>query len=209
MAYLLSRSLILHVPKTGSDWVRAACQAAVRSRIREIGPWHCDLATAKKKLAILGIEMPPVGTFVRHPLTWYRSAWCYWMETGRFPREDNAPRVESDDFSEFVRNCLHVEPSGYVCSIFERFVGPTDGCVSFVGRQERLVDDLVEFLRVAGEDFDEERLRKTEPRNVRGSRPDNLFPGYSHDLAQLVLSRETRVIRRFYSSHQVCGTLLR
>lgn len=183
MAYLLPRCLILHVPKTGSDWVRAACQAAVRGAIREVGSWHCDLETAKAIFEEAGEELPFVGTFVRHPLAWYRSAWCYWKETGRFPREDGTPRVECDDFRQFVENCMACEPRGYVSSLYERFTGPDPDDVNFVGRQESLVDDLVKLLHLAGEDFTEPALRETPPQNVRGSREDSVFPGWPDDLA--------------------------
>lgn len=39
MACLLSNSLILHIPKTGSDWVRAACYESVEGPISEVGDW--------------------------------------------------------------------------------------------------------------------------------------------------------------------------
>ena len=40
MAYLLPNSLILHIPKIGTDWIRAACSSAVQGQIRELGDWH-------------------------------------------------------------------------------------------------------------------------------------------------------------------------
>ena len=198
MAYWLPHCLILHIPKTGSDWVRKACQRSVQGPIREVGSWHCDLATARIELLGKQQPLPFVGTFVRHPLTWYRSAWCYWRQTGRFPREKDAPRVESEDFTQFVQNCLTCEPKGYVTSLFRRFVGHSLGEVSFIGRHENLVNDLITLLTLAGEQMDEEALRETSPRNVRGSQPASEFPGYSYALAREVLRAETEVIERFY-----------
>lgn len=198
MAIRLSRCVILHVPKTGSDWVRSTCHLATPVRIVEIGEWHSDLHTVN---AALKQEPPPwpfLGTFVRHPLDWYKSAWVYWKETGRFPRPDDSPRVECDDFEQFVTNCMTAEPTGYVSTLYERFTGPETGDVSFIGRQETLQDDLIRLLKLAGEPFNEEAVRESAPRNVRGQRGGSGFPGYSFQLAWTVLQHEHRVIARFY-----------
>ena len=199
MAYLLPTCLILHVPKTGSNWVRAACQASVRERrqIAEIGEWHCDLQTAGQLLTEQDRPMPFVGTFVRHPLEWYASAWCFWMEKRRFPRELDEPKVECNDFEQFIRNCMEVEPGGYVSTLYERFTGTEPGAVSFIGRQETLENDLIRLLRLAGEDFDERALRETPLRNIQASRDENVFPGYSYELARTVIRYERRAMERF------------
>jgi hypothetical protein len=198
MAYHLPHCLILHIPKTGSDWVRNACQEGVAGTIREVGRWHCDLNTARAEILDQRQVLPFVGTFIRHPLTWYRSAWCYWRQTGRFPREAEAPRVETDDFSQFVQNCLVCEPEGYVTALYRRFIGRTLGEVSFIGRQECLAEDLVMMLTLAGEQIDEDALRNTPRQNVRGSQSPVEFPGFSHALAREVLLAEADIIERFY-----------
>lgn len=77
MAYLLPNCLILHIPKTGSDWVRAA-----------------------------GL---------------------YWIETGRFPPLEHEPRVENEVFEHVVRNCMAVEPQGYLSKLYERYSGNNPG----------------------------------------------------------------------------------
>jgi hypothetical protein len=50
--------------------------------------------------------------------------------------------------------------------MFEDYVGPTNREIEFVGRFERLADDLVHALRLSGETFDETDLRRTAPVNV-------------------------------------------
>tara|TARA_R110000868_G_scaffold376770_1_gene641856 strand:+ start:7137 stop:7742 length:606 start_codon:yes stop_codon:yes gene_type:complete len=197
MAYLLPHCLILHIPKTGSDWVRAACQEAVQGPISEIGEWHCDLLTAKQILLKKGLEIPLIGTFVRHPLDWYRSAWMYWKETGRFPRLETEPKVETDEFERFVRNCITVEPRGYLSMLYERYTGTMPGEISVIGKQEYLVDDLVRILRLAGESFDEGRLRAVKSQNVGGQKTGVSFTGYSYALAQDVIQHEQHVLERY------------
>ncbi|QDV48449.1 hypothetical protein [Gimesia fumaroli] len=197
MACLLPHCLILHIPKTGSDWVRAACYEAVEGPITEIGDWHCDLQTAKQIMLDKGLEIPLIGTFVRNPLDWYRSAWLYWKETERFPRQEDEPKVESEDFERFVRNCMAVEPQGYLSTLYERFTGTMPGEVSVIGKQENLVNDLVRLLKLAGEVFDERKLRTVKAQNVGGFKTDIAFPGYTYDLAREVIQFESRAIERY------------
>ncbi|MCH9776818.1 MAG: hypothetical protein K0U90_10330 [Planctomycetes bacterium] len=197
MAYLLPHCLILHIPKTGSDWVRAACQEAVEGPISEVGDWHCDLQTAKQILQEKGMGIPLIGTFVRHPMDWYRSAWLYWKETDRFPRLESEPKVETDDFELFVRNCMTVEPRGYVSTLYERFTGTIPGEISVIGKQENLVDDLVRLLKLAGESFDEGKLRSVKSQNVGGHKTGVRFTGYSYELARDVILHEQLVLERF------------
>ena len=176
MACLLPNCLILHIPKTGSDWVRAACYEAVEGPSSEIGEWHCDLQTAKQILLEKGLVIPLIGTFVRHPLDWYRSAWLYWRETGRFPRLEEEPKVEADEFERFVHNCVAVESRRYLSSLYERFTGAMPGEISVIGKQENLVNDLVRLLKLAGETFDEGKLCAVKSQNVGGTKTVVRFP---------------------------------
>lgn len=197
MGLRLSNCIILHIPKTGSDWVRSACSRSIKGPIPEVGEWHCDLSTAKRILEQEGGPLPFIGTFVRNPLDWYRSAWIYWMETRRFPREDDAPRVEHDVFEEFVRNCMSAEAGGYVSTLFERFTGLETAEISFIGRQETLVEDLIKLLKLSGQQFDESKLRETPRKNVGGRTHTVKFPGFSFELAQEVVRHEAKAFQRF------------
>ena len=116
---------------------------------------------------------PFVFCFVRHPLRWYESYWKYQMKMGWI--EYGTPGdpfdwhpwailrgIRSDDFNTFVAELLEREP-GYVSRMYGWYV---DGFVDFVGRQERLAEDLVEALRRAGERFDVEAIRGAPRVNV-------------------------------------------
>lgn len=198
MALRLSRTIILHIPKTGSDWVRAACHAAVKTPVSEIGEWHSDLSQVRAMLDSQPGFHPIFATFIRHPLSWYRSAWAYWMQTERFPRCEDDPVVESDDFESFVTNCLRVAPDGYVSRLYKRYLGAGKASPFFVGRQESLMDDLVTLLTWAEEDFDEDILRSVPSCNVRGSHPTFRDPGYSPELKAALLRAESGIISEFY-----------
>ena len=62
------------------------------------------------------------------------------------------------DFETFIRNVIEKTP-GYLSSSYELYT--ENPKVDFVGRTENVANDLVRFLRSAGEQFDEDKLRET------------------------------------------------
>lgn len=112
--------------------------------------------------------------FVRHPLAWYESYWLFmrgrgWNvwgvnRRGRPRWHPNAPLdgLGDDDFNRFMRKVLERRP-GYVGEMYDRYATPS---IDFVGKQERLAEDLAEVLRRLGVPCDAERLRSRAPVNV-------------------------------------------
>lgn len=111
--------------------------------------------------------------FVRHPLSWYESWWKYmtgrgWNDWG----QENSLRhwhpnvalngLGDADFNTFVSNCVRVRP-GYVSELFFSFAKPG---ISFIGRTENLVDDLVYVLDFLGLEVDAATIRQTARVNV-------------------------------------------
>lgn len=174
MAVRLPKSVFVHIPKTGGTWVRRV--------LRTTGLYEGDVARDHATPAELAAF--PVATarpiffcFVRHPLTWYQSYWAYRMKNGWHrpsPSENELPlpirtilldaNCRADDFETFVRNCLARYPAGWVSHLFRHY---TTGC-AFVGRQERLRDDLLLALRIAGE-----RLMPSTVSAIRTIRREN------------------------------------
>jgi hypothetical protein len=68
--------------------------------------------------------------------------------------------------------------------------------VSFVGRYPYLVDDLAAALILAGQPFDEARLRAFPPRNVGDER--YLRGRDRRDLVRRVATAESAAIQRWY-----------
>ena len=130
--------------------------------------------------------------FVRHPLTWYQSQWAFhtvrkWRGNGEFVR-----LFRSDHFNEFVHKCTESRP-GLVSAIYKKY-----DAVSFVGKYESLAADLVKALHMAHEDFDEQALRATTPKNVRAQCPDMWHKcQYTEELKQLVLESEHEAIEKY------------
>jgi hypothetical protein len=162
------RLVFIHVPKTGGDWAVAAMKAAGVELHPEGGSKHVGIW-----------KFVPDGRFtfgfVRKPLTWYSSWWQHCRvidpEHRIQPDPDWPPdRFVNLPFEQYLEACVTCLP-GFVSKLYRAYLGPPEAPVGFVGRYERLADDLVFALRVAKQDFDEQALRAIPPLNVSGPMP--------------------------------------
>jgi len=162
MAIQTDKSIFYHIPKTGGTWVKAAIQ---HSGLRYE---NCKHLHREHPFGLLRAHATPTGTeaegfsfcFVRHPVAWYRSFWCYRAE--RFaihgPKRDMsfpADHCWDTDPGQFAHNLMDAFPGGFVTQLYQFYVHDVD----YVGQQETLREDLVEALTLAGEDFDAEAVR--------------------------------------------------
>ncbi|PXX57629.1 tetratricopeptide repeat protein [Nocardia tenerifensis] len=180
-------TLLLEVPKTGSKWLRAAV-AAGGVEHRQVGPesWrgHGDLTVHPEPHAM-------VACFVRDPVRWYRSYFAWRTERGWRPRYELDRLCAADTFTWFVRRAATTLP-GFLSGFYRRYTGPPCAPIDFVGRTERLADDLVRLLRLAGADFDEAALRATPPVNTTGIKPQ-----ITTEIEELIHISEFHTIGRF------------
>ena len=182
--------LFLHVPKTGGSWATdAMCSAGIRAHHPPGSPPHLGLAPTSDYADRFTMA------FVRHPLDYWRSYWAYRMRDGWDMSSELDGAVHSEDFTDFVERVITFAP-GFAGWLFEQFVGPPDAEVTFVGRHERLVDDVCLALRLAGEPFHEPTLRDFPRVNVSDYRPGQAL--YPRALAERLAEVESRAIRRFY-----------
>ncbi len=161
----------LHPLRTLERNVRPHWSRFVPPKERDKALWA--FGRARRWLREQGVAPPPgarvfLFCFVRHPVDWWASYWSYRMKYDWAPMDAVDPcdpaswhpwaplrDIESRDFDSFVRQVIERAP-GYVARMYDEYTGP---CVRFVGRQERLVDDLIHVLRMRGLPFDEGRLR--------------------------------------------------
>lgn len=168
MAVRLSSSgtLILVPPKVGGTWLRLALTAAGVTWTEEGPPeWG-----GQGGLDVHIRDGAFIATFVRGPVDWYRSYWAYRMEGGWRPRYELDRICSADDFSMFIRKTV-IELPGFLNAMFERYAGPADDPIDFIGRQERLADDLVTLLERRNEKFVEAALRSVPRANTTSLRP--------------------------------------
>jgi hypothetical protein len=185
--------LFIHVPKTGGMWVTEALQAAGIEVEEEFGrtPEHPLLSELERRGRF-------TFAFVREPLSWYGSIWRFrnYFHLHKEPAEAQLPYdsyigLEFPDFIEQVAEHL----PGFLSNHYELFVGPQDSEIEFIGRYERLEDDLVSALRTAGQDFDEEALRSFPPINVTGPQPE-----CPPETRLRLMRAESEAYERFYRS---------
>jgi tetratricopeptide (TPR) repeat protein len=173
-----SDCLILEVAKTGTKWVRSTLvRAGVKIRLRED-----KAAGAHGSLRKYGRKFSLIACFVRSPFSWYRSYWAYRTEGGWKPTLALDRLCGSASYATFIWNVFVTRP-GFLTSYFASFAGRTSREVGFVGRQERLAEDLIQVLRAAGQRCDEDVIRSSPRENATTLRPEE--PVYLRDLIAL------------------------
>lgn len=172
MALHLPHSVFFHIPKTGGSWVR---QAIVSSGVPANEIANFTPHKQGRELFTMYHNTPDdvhteglfTFSFVRNPLAYYQSYWSHVMRRKGLdvPKNPFNDQYMRSRFPDFVRAVCAGQP-GWVSRIYARFNGIDGNRLSFVGRQESLVEDVVKALRLAGEQFDEAALRATPKQNL-------------------------------------------
>ena len=190
----------LHTPKTGGVWAYHATAAAGIAPLPGVELlYHADLRQSEAFADRFTIA------FVRHPLDWWRSYWSYRMRTGWVMESHVDAAAASEDFGEFIGGVVAHVP-GWASEVFSSFCGAPGRPIQFVGRHERLVDDLERGLRLAGARFDSRALRAEPPHNAA----DETLAAvrYTPALARALALAEARAIERFYPGKAIPARVL-
>lgn len=183
MAFLLPRSVFIHIPKTGGTWVRHAIMNAGIPTSELSCDWHDDrVATSGPNIGQPLLpghicfhnrfrDIDPAGrftfAFVRHPVSYCLSHWLYKQRMGWNMEFDMDRILYAETVEGFLENVIEYGgDEGWVSRTYRMFLTDQDRRVDFIGAQEHLADDLVTALRTAGEAFDETAVRATMPYNV-------------------------------------------
>lgn len=210
--FLKNGAVFIHVPKCGGNWVRAA--------LRDRGLWRCrigykhstpdhvaDVWRHHRWQFLKNLPIRPDVTpsrlrrafkfaFVRNPITWYESWWKFmagdWhpWEVGRWHPQRPIDDCGDDDFARFVANVLSERP-GYVSEMYGWYADGTD----YVGRVERLAEDLQQALEQCGTRVDLDALRRVPTENV--SEPRCGAPTWDPALLRRVVETEADAIERY------------
>jgi len=176
MALQLEKSVFFHIPKTGGSWVRKALKQAGLSR-GELGcNWHAGIQNLPNhicehnKFHEVNCDGLFTFAFVRHPVSFYISYWCFKMKRGWTSNLDK--RTQSEDFSIFVDKMIEDNDEGLVSHSYWRYLGLRIHLLDKIGRQEYLCEDLISILQYAGEFFDPDVIRSVAPTNVASQDPE-------------------------------------
>ena len=180
----------LHTPKTGGVWAYHAIAAAGIAPLPGVQlVYHADLEQSEAFAERFTIA------FVRHPLDWWRSYWAYRMRTGWVMESHVDAAAASEDFDEFIGAVVAHAPAGRRRTGRPRSPTPARP-IHFIGRHERLVDDLERGLTLAGARFDARALRAEPPHNA--SDKTLTAVRYTPALARELALAESLAIERFY-----------
>lgn len=141
---LTPRSLFVHIPKTGGMWV-------IDALVKTGTPCYMGAFHHTPPGEILPVVPDRYSfTFVRQPVTWWRSLWSHsaatdWPSYGE-PFQPVIGCGLGDSYESFMTRVLNDCPGQY-SRIVEHY---TEG-IRHVGRFEHLESDLAEILARAGE----------------------------------------------------------
>ena len=205
MAVCTDKCVFYHVAKTGGIWVKEAIRSSGlrygRCRDRRVAhPFGLKREHATPNVVMDEFKAGRFSfCFVRHPIGWLKSFWCYRVKTGHLDMGFPLDRIWDDAFEPFIWNVLEKYPDGFVTQLYQFYVGPDVNEVDFIGRQENLADDLVKALTLAGETFDESRLRATRWRNASARHKKyGLLCVLDEGIEQAVLDADKWVMEKFY-----------
>jgi len=198
-------AVFLHIPKTGGTWFKQAALAA-GVKLAEFGDQHGGI----DKMVELGkdeewFDDRFVFTIVRHPLSWYQSRWCFRVKNGWHSKHPLDLNCCSNDFPSFVDNVLKFRPDGWVNWLYDLYNKSSVHPADYVATTENIVDDMVEALHLAGEEFDEDVFRSYENQNSSsmGGFSSSYWAKYTPELLNRVVSVETDVIRNYYPNLEI------
>lgn len=198
MAVLMPHSIFIHIPKTGGTWVRAVLPAA-GIKCREVGPpggtniqvIHCSVRGLPQHLR----KKRLIFSCIRHPVAWLKSRWSYAIERGKLKVKKKRGWLENslnEDLNVFIERALERNPSAparammhpigwqYIDGIWQDTLKKKDRAI---GRTETIREDLMDFLRKAGEKFNPIVIEEFAPRRVSGKKSKQRV---SKELAQRV-----------------------
>ena len=200
------KSIIYHIPKCGGTWVHRTVRKSMgmkdQWRPRENGAYqelglHYEHAVPNQV-----IDEDKEGLFsfcfVRHPVTWYRSFWCYRLKKHTLHLSFKLDLYWDINYEKFILTALDKYPNGFVSQLYKYY--DLDN-MDFVGRQENLANDLAKALRLAGDEFDKGILKNERRVNLSASNPkygDQAIIGRM--LEKRIEKVEHWVMDRYYTS---------
>ena len=166
MAIRLPGAVFIHIPKTGGSTVTRVLMGLALNKEKFFNP-HVTWREVQSNPRLSEWHSLPSFAFVRHPLNWYKSYWCWRMLSGWDANVAIDRQCKADTFQAFVENAIKEFP-GFVSGEYRRF---TDG-VNYVGRTECLKESLLYILLQTGHQVDAKVVYQTPNENGGAVRPD-------------------------------------
>ncbi len=201
MGFKTKKSIFYHIPKTGGIFVKEAMRhsGAVYDRTRRI--YRATHKFGLKREHTIPDDVKDIDkegrfsfAFVRKPFEWYRSFWAHRNREGfvlvpKFPLDF----LWDKNFETFITNVIKTYPDGFLTDIYKCYVGEDGKALDFVGRQENLREDLIKALTLAGEEFNEKRIRTIKKFNTTASEEV-----LNERIKQVLMEKEKWITDTFY-----------
>lgn len=198
------QALFIHIPKTGGDYVTQFLEGSKiptrRPDMKGSGGKHCPDWMVRENVRF-------TFAFVREPVAWFKSYYSFItryyiskygdypvFEEGKWHPQRRFEKYDYSTFDKFVQSVYSDEPACYT-RLIECFTGPEDARkISFIGKQEKLNDDLGDVLELLGYSIEEKRARKGD-RRINASSSESVVA--SEETIQLIETQEKAFYRRF------------
>jgi len=199
MALVTDKSLFLHIPKTGGQFVRQAFKSC-GIKYTEIAGEHDHFPYLLKFKDKQFWQNKFIFAFVRHPLSWYQSRWAFRVKYGWKVQHELDFNCFSNNFETFCRNSAKYRPNGWVSWEYKIYIEQCPKPCDFVGKTENLINDTIMAFRLAGEKFSEKTIRNIGIINDSSmdGKSSSYWAKYTPNLESLMASVESDAISKYY-----------
>lgn len=204
MASILKHCAFIHIPRTGSTFIRTA--------LRECNIPHKNSGNGKHNIHTIHATLRDVWpevigkyyifSFVRNPITYLQS--MYVKRPKPFIKYLPFDIESCENFQQFAEKYASCK-GRYVTKTFNRFLSYNElfDKVALVGKLENIVEQLIAFLKLAEEEFDENIIRNMNPMHVGARKVDDQLWYPSRDVLSSIISNEIDTFIKYKYSTKV------
>jgi hypothetical protein len=189
MTVVTPRAVFIHIGRTGGHWVSHVLWKAglVEARLEPI-----HMRPAEIRLRPEAQDKAFWFTFVRHPLHWLRSLWVHGIEHS-WGDPALAAYGLTEDFPTFLERIGAAYPKGPFSTMMAEHINGAH----FVGRTERLAEDLIVAMQFAGETFEPAIARTTPMLNSSATQRILSAAKAPRALLEKLLAQDAEFTQRF------------
>jgi hypothetical protein len=198
MALATDDYLYLHIPKTGGVWLSYILRKI--SKPVEVGHQHSHFPYLLNIYDEDWYKQRSIFTMVRHPVTWYQSRWAFRMKHGWQSNHPLDFNCASNDFNQFVKNCLDYKPDGWYTHIVDLFTNNVPGGLRHTIRLEDGINGIMKAFDKIDLNYDVNVIKNVPRANDSdmGGHNSKYWAKYSQGMFDRVMRVERNVIDRYY-----------